>query len=60
MISVHEDPKTSVNIHYFANGGYPFLPYQINPLLPDGNKKLKGTGLFKYVWPFCYHQALKG
>ena len=49
MISVHEDPKTSVNIHYFANGGYSFLPYQINPLLPDGNKKLKATGLFKYV-----------
>ena len=18
------------------------------------------AGLFKYVWPFCYHQALKG
>ena len=22
--------------------------------------KLKVAGLFKYVWPFCYHQALKG
>ena len=20
----------------------------------------KAAGLFKYVWPFCYHQALKG
>ena len=28
----------------------------LNPLMPDGNKK----GLLKYVWPFCYHQALKG
>ena len=23
-----------------------------NPLMPEG--------LFKYVWSFCYHQALKG
>ena len=22
--------------------------------------QLKAAGLFKYVWPFCYHQALKG
>ena len=21
---------------------------------------LKAASLFKYVWPFCYHQALKG
>ena len=21
--------------------------------------QLKAAGLFKYVWPFCYHQALK-
>ena len=21
---------------------------------------LPATGLFKYVWPFCYHQSLKG
>ena len=29
--------------------------------MPGGNKKvLKAAGLFKYVWPFCYHQALKG
>ena len=28
-----------------------------NPLMPGGNK---AAGLFKYVWPFCYHQALKG
>ena len=21
---------------------------------------MKAAGLFKYVWPFCYHQALKG
>ena len=21
---------------------------------------LKAAGLFKYVWPFCYHQALQG
>ena len=36
----------------------------INPLMPSGNKKeswkLKAAGLFKYVWSFCYHQALKG
>ena len=40
-----------------------------NPLMPGGNKKVTDTwinlqlsaaGLFKYVWPFCYHQALKG
>ena len=39
-----------------------------NPLMPGGNKKvtytsaslqLKPPGLFKYVWPFCYYQALK-
>ena len=23
-------------------------------------KLSKSAGLFKYVWPFCYHQALKG
>ena len=38
--------------------------------MPGGNKKdthtekknlqLKAAGLFKYVWPFCYDQALKG
>ena len=22
--------------------------------------QLKAAGLFKYVWPFCYHQAVKG
>ena len=36
--------------------------------MPGGNKKvthtltnlyLKAAGLFKYVWPFGYHQALK-
>ena len=37
--------------------------------MPGGNKKvtytkteswkLKAAGLFKYVWPFRYHQALK-
>ena len=35
----------------------------INPLMPGGNKKdtyLNKPGLFKYVWPFCYHHALKG
>ena len=40
-----------------------------NPLTPGGNKKvrhtltnlqLKAAGLFEYVWPFCYHKALKG
>ena len=42
-----------------------------NPLVPGGNKKVtywnlqlnakrSAAGLFKYVWPFCYHQALKG
>ena len=25
--------------------------------MPGGNK---AAGLFKYVWPFFYHQALKG
>ena len=42
---------------------------EFNPLMPGGNKKvihtqtnlqLKTAGLFKNVWPFCYHQALKG
>ena len=37
--------------------------------MPGGDKKvthtyanlqLKAAGLFNYVWPFCYHQALKG
>ena len=41
----------------------------LNHLMPGGNKKLTHTltnlqmipaGLFKCVWPFCYHQALKG
>ena len=26
----------------------------------ETNLQLKDTGLFTYVWPFCYHQALKG
>ena len=40
------------------------------PLMSGGNKKVtylnkpaaerSAAGLFKYVWPFCYHQALKG
>ena len=39
------------------------------PLIPGGNKKATYTqtnakrsavDLFKYVRPFCYHQALKG
>ena len=47
--------------------------YYVNPLMSDGNKKVTHTytnlqlntersaaGLFKYVWPFSYHQALKG
>ena len=35
---------------------YWFLVFSVsfNPL------RLKAAGLFKYVWPFCYHQALKG
>ena len=41
----------------------------LNTLMPGGNKKvthtytnlqLSAAGLFKYVWLFCYHQALKG
>ena len=33
--------------------------------MPGGNKKVTQTYtnmqlLFKYVWPFCYHKALKG
>ena len=41
----------------------------IDLLMPGGNKKithtstnlqLKAAGLFKYAWPFCYYQALKG
>ena len=45
----------------------------VNPLMPGGSKKVTHTytnlqlnsqrsavGLCKYVWPFCYHQALKG
>ena len=43
--------------------------HNLNPLMPGGNKKvihtltnlhLLAAGLFKYGWPFCYHQALKG
>ena len=35
------------------------------PLIETEIKKmilltLSAAGLFKYVWPFCYHQALKG
>ena len=39
------------------------------PLMPGGKKgityikvthMLSAEGFFKYVWPFCYHQALKG
>ena len=39
-----------------------------NPLMPGSNKKVTHTwtnlllsapSLFKYVWPFCHHQALK-
>ena len=50
-----------------------FTGLSINPLMPGGNKKVTHTetnlqlnaqrsaaGLFKYVWPFCYHQLLKG
>ena len=44
------------------------LLIHIFPLMSGGNKKVKhtqtfqlsGAGLFKYVRPFCYHQALKG
>ena len=34
----------------------------INPLMPGENKRvtLSAAGLFKYVWPFCSRQALKG
>ena len=37
--------------------------------MPGGNKRVAHTWtnlylsaavLFKYVWPFCYHQALEG
>ena len=37
--------------------------------MPSGNEKvthtltnlqLSAAGLFKHVWPFCYHQELKG
>ena len=44
--------------------------FSLNLLMPGGNKKvtthtwtnlqLSAAGLFQYVWPFCYHQALKG
>ena len=38
-----------------------------NPLIAGGNKEVTHTltnlqraaGLCKYVWPFCFHQALK-
>ena len=35
---------------------------RINYLMLGGNKKVTHTsaaGLFKYVWPFCYHQIIK-
>ena len=30
--------------------------------MPGHNKKVTNTStsLFKFTWPFCYHQALKG
>ena len=43
--------------------------YEFKPLMPGGNKKvtytqtnlhLSAASLFNDVWPFCYHQALKG
>ena len=42
--------------------------FTVNPLISGDKKKvthtqvslqLKAAGLFKYVWPFCYHQVLK-
>ena len=36
---------------------------QLSPLLPGAKKKVaqcSAAGLFKYEWPFCYYQALKG
>ena len=42
---------------------------KLNPLMPGAKKKvthtktnsqLKAAGLFKYVWNFCHHHALKG
>ena len=38
---------------------YAFL---INSLMPGCNKNVAHTqtNLFKDVWPFCYHQELKG
>ena len=39
----------------FTAGGKKMITYtQANLLF------LSTAGLFKYVWPFCYHQALKG
>ena len=52
---------TSTGIH--------FLRLSINPSVPGvhlkvthtwTNLQLKAVGLFKYVWPFSGHQALKG
>ena len=38
--------------------------FKFNLLMPGGNKKVthlnKHAGLFNYVWPFCYRQALNG
>ena len=36
------------------------MDYLIDPLTPGGSKKVSAAGLFKYVWPFCYNQTLKG
>ena len=33
----------------------------VNPLMSGGKKNVTHTAaLFKYVWPFCYHQTFKG
>ena len=58
---------TTATIHFFYKKLSNWSSF--NPLMPGGNKKvthtwtnlhLEAAGLFKYVWPFCYHQALKG
>ena len=55
IININKEEKKDINC--------------LNTLMPGGNRKfthtetnlqLSAAGLFKYVRPFCYHQALKG
>ena len=49
-----------LNINYLElNFSQNLSNYKLNPLIPGANKKFTHAKT-KYVWHFCYHQALKG